>query len=40
MVLGIFDGTNFQGNLTREQAEVILDRLGLLSEQGAGSAGW
>ena len=27
---GIFDGTNPQGNLTREQAALVLDRLGLL----------
>lgn len=27
---GIFDGTNPQGALTREQAAVVLDRLGLL----------
>ena len=31
---GIFDGTNPQGNLTREQAALVLDRLGLLSKQG------
>ena len=36
VALGIFDGTNPQGNLTREQAAVILDRLGLLTEQGGG----
>lgn len=30
VALGIFDGTNPQGNLTREQAAVVLDRLGLL----------
>ena len=36
VALGIFDGTNPQGNLTREQAAVILDRLGLLAEQGGG----
>ena len=36
VALGIFDGTNPQGNLTREQAAVILDRLGLLPEQGGG----
>lgn len=27
---GIFDGTNPQGNFTREQAATVLDRLGLL----------
>lgn len=32
VALGIFDGTNPQGNLTREQAAVILDRMGLLKE--------
>ena len=36
VALGIFDGTNPQGNLTREQAAVILDRLGQLPEQGGG----
>lgn len=30
VALGIFDGTNPQGNLTREQAAVVLDRLNLL----------
>ena len=30
VALGIFDGTNPQGPLTREQAAVILNRLGLL----------
>ena len=34
--LGIFDGTNPQGNLTREQAAVILNRLGLLEQKGGG----
>ena len=34
--LGIFDGTNPQGPLTREQAAVILDRLGLLEQKGGG----
>ena len=33
---GIFDGTNPQGNLTREQAALVLDRLGLLPGQGGG----
>ena len=33
VALGIFDGTNPQGNLTREQAAVILDRLGLLRKE-------
>ena len=27
---GVFDGTNPQGTLTREQAAVVLDRLGLI----------
>ena len=36
VALGILDGTNPQGNLTREQAAVILDRLGQLPEQGGG----
>lgn len=30
VALGIFDGTNPQGNLTREQAAVVLDRLNLI----------
>lgn len=29
VALGIFDGTSPQGNFTREQAAVVLDRLGL-----------
>ena len=36
VALGIFDGTNPQGPLTREQAAVILDRLGLLEQKGGG----
>ncbi len=29
---GVFDGTNPQGPMTREQAAVVLDRLGLIKE--------
>ena len=36
VALGIFDGTNPTGALTREQAAVILDRLGLLEQKGGG----
>ena len=33
---GVFDGTSPQGPLSREQAALVLDRLGLLPEQGGG----
>lgn len=34
VALGVFDGSNPQAPLTREQAALVLDRLGLISDKG------